>query len=131
MENSHDIAVAACAILMEMAGIDGEFDPSEISLIMETLKKSFDLSGERAKVVMASSSQELSENRDLWRFTNQINQNYSRDEKLEVLRTIFRVVYADDSLSKHEDYLVRKLTYLFRLTHKDMINAKLAVRDGS
>jgi uncharacterized tellurite resistance protein B-like protein len=37
-------------------------------------------------------------------------------------------VYADGKLDKHEDYLVHKLANLLRLTHKQLIEAKLKVK---
>ena len=66
---------------------------------------------------------------DLWQFTNLINQNYSTDEKLQIIETMWKIVYADGRLDKHEDYLVHKLSNLLRLTHKQLIDAKLRVKN--
>jgi len=41
---------------------------------------------------------------------------------------VWDVVYADGKLDKHEDYLVHKLAALLRLTHKQLIEAKLKVK---
>lgn len=123
----HDVRVAACALLIEMGSIDGEFSEEERQYIVTTLEKKYGLSGGHAKELMNSAHKELDGSIDLWRFSNLINQNYSHDEKNGIMEMIWRVVYADGKLDKHEDYLVRKMATLLRLSHKEMIDAKLKV----
>jgi uncharacterized tellurite resistance protein B-like protein len=66
---------------------------------------------------------------DLWEFTNAVNGNFSREEKIKVVEAVWRIIFADGEIDKHEDYFVRKLTNLLRLTHREMIGAKLRVKD--
>jgi uncharacterized tellurite resistance protein B-like protein len=40
---------------------------------------------------------------------------------------VWRVIYADGKLDKHEDYLVKKIAHLLNLRHREMIDAKLRV----
>lgn len=126
-ENSHDIRVAACAILLEMGKIDGEFDPKEQEDIVSLLKRDFGLSDEHAAELMGASQKELDGSIDLWSFTHLINENYSTEEKIRVMEMLWAVVYADGVLDQHEDYLVHKLAKLLRISHKEMINAKLKI----
>ena len=125
--DEHDVRVAACALLIEMGSIDGEFSEEERRGIVATMEKKFGLSGEHSKELMDSANNKLEGSTDLWRFSNLINQNYSHDEKNGIMEMIWRVVYADGKLDKHEDYLVRKMATLLRLSHKEMIDAKLKV----
>jgi uncharacterized tellurite resistance protein B-like protein len=78
--------------------------------------------------LLEASNEELKGSIDLWQFTNLINHNYSIEEKIRVVEMVWNVVYADGKLDKHEDYLVHKLATLFRLTHKQLIEAKLKVK---
>lgn len=117
--------MAACAILLEMAQIDGEFDEKEREDIFSFMKKDFQLPDEYVSELMEISGKELDGSTDLWRFANMINQTYSPEEKFLVMEMIWKVVYADGALDKHEDYLAHKLANLLRLPHKEMINAKL------
>lgn len=123
----HDVRVAACALLIEMGNIDGEFSEEEQQHIVATLEKEYGLSDEHAKELMDSAQKELEGSIDLWRFSNLINQNYSHVEKNSIMEMVWQVVYADGKLDKHEDYLVRKMATLLRLSHKEMIDAKLKV----
>ena len=124
---SHDIRIATCALFLEMAQIDGEFSPSETDHIVAVLKSDYGLSDEHGKALLEASHMELQGSIDLWQFTNRINQNYTMEEKLEIIETIWRIAYTDGTLDKHEDYLVHKLAKLLRLSHKQLIDAKLKV----
>ncbi len=131
-QRPHDIRIATCALLLEMSNIDGEFSALEKESIISILKRNFDLSDEHATTLLEASNEELKGSIDIWQFTNLINQNYSIEEKIRVVEMVWDVVYADGKLEKHEDYLVHKLATLLRLTHKQLIDAKLKViKSGS
>ena len=127
-ETTHDIHIATCALLLEMSYIDGEFNESERENIISILKKDYHLSNEHTSALIEGSKKELNESIDLWHFTNLINQNYSIEEKIRVIETVWSIAYADGRLDKHEDYLVHKLAKLLHLTHKQLIEAKLRVK---
>ena len=127
-EKIHDIRVATCALLIEMSNMDGEFSESEKESIISVLKKDYYLSDENTIALIEASNEELKGSIDLWQFTNLINQNYSMEEKLRIIETVWRIAYTDGKLDKHEDYLVHKLAKLLRLTHKQLIEAKLKVK---
>lgn len=124
---SHDIHIATCALLIEMSNIDGEFTESEKENIISIFKNDYGLSNENAVALLESSNEERENSTDLWRFASLINQNYSREEKERVIETIWGVAYADGHLDKHEDYLVHKLAKLLRLSHSQLIEAKLKI----
>jgi len=123
----HDIRIAACALLLEMASIDGEFNASEKESIISVLKKDYGLADEHAAVLIQAADEELKKSIDMWQFTNLINRNYSKDEKNQIIETVWKVIYSDGRLDKHEDYLVHKLAKLLRISHKELIDAKLKV----
>ena len=123
--STHDIHVAACALLLEMSNIDGEFSESEKDHILSILKTRHQLTDENAVALLEASNEERENSTDLWRFASLINQNYSIAEKEGIIETIWSVAYADGHLDKHEDYLVHKLAKLLRLTHQQLIAAKL------
>ncbi len=122
---SHDIHIATCALLIEMSIIDGEFTESERENIISILKKDYGLSNENAVALLEASNEKLEDSTDLWRFASLINQNYSIEEKERVIEMVWGVAFADEHLDKHEDYLVHKLAKLLRLSHSQLIEAKL------
>ena len=130
-DRSDKIHLATCALLLEMANIDGKFSESEKESIIKILKKDYKLSDEHADALIEAADEELKKSIDLWKFAKLINQNYSTDEKIQIIETIWKVVYADDRLDKYEDYLIHKLAKLLRLNHKQLIDAKLKIVKSS
>jgi uncharacterized tellurite resistance protein B-like protein len=127
VEASHDIRIATCALLLEMANIDGEFSDLERKRIISILKRDYQLSEEHALELIKASNEELDGSVDLWTFTNLINRNYSLGEKIRIIEMVWKIAYTDGELDKYEDYLVHKLANLLHLTHKQLIEAKLNV----
>ena len=125
---NNNVAIATCALLLEMAHTDEEFSDIEESEIKKIMQSEFGLSDIKLEEIVNLSNEARKESLDLWQFTNLINENYSKREKIQVIEFIWRVVYADNKVDKYEEYLVRKLSYLLNIDHKDMIDAKLRVK---
>ena len=129
-DRAERIQVATCALLLEVANSDDEFSDIERDNIVQILEKDFELSDEYAKELMELSDKEREESIDLWQFTNLVNEHYSIEEKIKIIEMVWKVIYADGKLDKYEDHLAHKLSNLLKLTHKQLIDAKLKVRDG-
>jgi len=126
----HDIRVATCALLVEIGRIDETFTQEELETILSILKDKYDLSTEHADALIAEAETELNKSLDLWQFAKLINENYTNEEKIEIVETLWRVVYVDGKMDQYEHYLMNKLKNLLRLSHKQLIDAKLKVLHG-
>lgn len=122
-----DLRIATCALFLEIANIDDEFSDEERESILRIIRQEYGLSEDHAIELARRAMSQLEGSIDLWGFTNLINENYSEDEKQRVVELLWRVVYADGKLDKHEDYLMHKVAQLLRLSNKQMIAAKLKV----
>ncbi len=129
-DRQHDVRVAGCALLLEIATIDGEFSDEEKDLIVKILKDEYGLDDEDALALVQDARKEVEQSIDLWQFTNLINKNYSLEEKIRIIEMIWMVIYADGRLEKHEDYLVHNLAGLLRLEHRHLIEAKLKIKES-
>ncbi|MFQ5455522.1 MAG: TerB family tellurite resistance protein [Nitrospirota bacterium] len=125
---SPDLEVATCAILLEIANIDGEFSKEEQDIIIGILKDKFSLTDSAVNELMELTREELSDSIDIWQFTNSINNQLSKEEKLDLIEVIWKVIYADSLLDKHENYFVHKLQNLLRISHSELIDAKLKAK---
>ena len=123
----HDIRVATCALLVEIARIDEKFTEAEMETILTILKQKYGLSQDHADALIAEAERELEKSVDLWQFTNLINENYSNEEKIKIIEILWQVVYVDGEMDQYEHYLMNKLQNLLRLTHDQLITAKLKV----
>jgi len=123
----HDIRVAVCALFVEIGRIDENFTPQELAAVLEILKEKYGLSPECADDLIAEAARELDESLDLWQFAKLINANYANAEKMEIVEMMWRIVYVDGKMDDYEHYLMNKLKNLLRISHKDLIDAKLRV----
>ena len=130
-ERNHDTRVATCALFVEMARIDETFTQAEMETILSILKEKYGLSREHADALIAEADKALDESVDLWQFARRINENYSNEEKIEIIETLWRIVYVDGKMDKYEHYLMNKLATLLRLSHEQLIDAKLKVLHSS
>ncbi len=65
---------------------------------------------------------------DLFSFTRYMNNNFSKEEKIEVMESVWRIIHIDGQLEAHEDHFAHKLANLLRLTHGELIDAKVKAR---
>lgn len=127
LRTGHDVRVATCAIFLEMAHIDGKFTRAETETILSILQDKYGLSREHADALMTEAEQELEQSVDLWQFAKLINENYSVDKKIEIIEILWQMVYVDGKMDRYEHYLMNKLKNLLRLSHDQLIDAKLKV----
>jgi len=130
-KTNHDVSVATCALFLEMARIDEEFTKSEMDMILSIMKEKYGLSQEHADALVAEADKELEQSVDLWKFARLINENYSIDEKIEIIETLWQMVYVDGKMDQYEHYLMNKLKNLLRLSHDQLIAAKLKILNST
>lgn len=109
----HDpIHVAACALLLEIGHADGTYGERERQHLLRTLEQRFLLD---AEVLQELETLALTERRgsvDLWQFTTLLAKEYGPADKERLIEGLWRIVYADGSMSRDEQYLMRKITQL-------------------
>ena len=59
------------------------------------------------------------------------NENYSNEEKIEIVEMLWQIVYVDGTMDAHEHYLMAKVKNLLRLDHHRIIEAKRKVLHGN
>ena len=129
--NEEDVRVATCALFLEMAHIDDTFTKEETKIILSILKEKYRLSDEHADHLLEEAERELKESIDLWQFAKLINDNYSTEEKMEVIKILWEIVFVDGKMDRYENYLMHKVATLLRLSNEKLIDAKLAVLHGA
>ncbi len=122
------IHIASCIILLEVAKSDDEFSSIEKTTLTAILKKKFQLSAEAVEELVEIADRKREESVDIWQFTNLINKNYTKEEKIKIVEAAWQIIYSDEKLDKYEDHFVHKLAKLLQLKHNDLIKAKLKIK---
>ena len=124
----HPVHVAACALLLELAHADDEFTDDEREHIHDVITRQFDLDADTAKELMELADAERRRAVDLFGFTSLITEHYDEGQRMVLAELMWRVVYADGKLAKHEDYLMQKLSTLLHLRPGYLSEARTRAR---
>jgi len=129
--SEHDVRVATCALLLEMGHIDEQFTDSEMEKILTILHDRYNMEPAQIEALVDEADRERRQSADYYKFARRINENYSIDEKMEIIEMLWRIVYVDGKMDKYEHQLIHTLSNLLRLTHNQLIDAKLRVTSES
>ena len=120
--------LALTVLLLEAAYADGECSGEEKEHLVATLVTNFGISRQEIDTLLADRDKEHREYVDLFRYTQFINENFSEKQKIDIMESVWRIILLDGHLEAHEDHFAHKLASLLRLSHKDLIDAKLRAR---
>jgi uncharacterized tellurite resistance protein B-like protein len=124
----HDpLRLATAAVLLEIAHADGQFTPAEDGNLVGFLTKRFALDDEDARELIEAAEEIRKKTVDHFALTHYIRKNAPLPERIDIVKTMWRLVYSDGVLDGYETYLVRKLADLLGLEHHVMIEAKTQV----
>lgn len=123
-----DAHIALSVLLLEAAHVDGECSEEEKEHLTTTLINNYGVPKDEIDSLLTRSYEQRHESSDLFRFTRYMNDNFSKEEKMTAMESVWQVILLDDHLESHEDHFAHKLANLLRLTHKDLIDAKLNAR---
>ena len=120
--------VATAALLIEIAKADGDFSDEERERIIDLMKKDFELDDYLVADLLELSEKKVQDSISVYEFSKIINESFTRQEKIELLKNLWRIVYVDGKLDSHEDQLIKIIGSTLNLEHKDIIGAKLFVK---
>lgn len=111
----HDVRIAACALLIELANVDGQFSDIERTRIRELLQRHFGVDGPAADELMAEAAVVARQSVDDFSVTRQVVEEYTLAQRMVLAELMWQVVLADGKLDEQESYLMRKLANLLQL----------------
>ncbi len=120
--------LALTVLLLEAAYADGECSEEEKEHLVTTLVTNFGISRKEIDTLLADRDKEHREYVGLFRYTNFINENFLEKQKIDIMESVWRIILLDGHLEAHEDHFAHKLANLLRLSHRELIDAKLRAR---
>ena len=127
-DDTQSAHIALCVLLLEAAHVDGECSDDEKKHVVTTMTEKCGVSREEIDQLIASADKKRKESIDLFSFTRYMNNNFTKEERITVMESVWRIIHIDGRLEAHEDHFAHKLANLLRLTHKELINSKIKAR---
>ena len=122
-----ELKVAAAALMVESAFMDGDFDNAERGTISQLLKSQFGLSTDESDQLIAVAEQAVQESGQLYEFTRVVKDRYSAEERVWMIEMIWQVAYADGRIDHFESNLIRRVAGLLYVSDRDRGEAKKRV----
>ncbi|WP_331345741.1 TerB family tellurite resistance protein [Cellvibrio sp. UBA7661] len=126
----HQKHIAIAALLVEVAMADHEFSGTEMERLGQLLIRKLSLSPSEISELIDLAKSESEHSTSLHQFTQLINQYCDAQEKFNLIKAMWEVAYADGTLNKYEDYVIRKIADLIYVPHNEFIRAKSVVKSG-
>ena len=124
-----DIELTASLLAYEIARSDGDIADSELSIILEELKK-ITIKVHKTEDDILQIIQNFSNNSvSFHEFIEDINKDYSKEDKLSLLSFLWSVAYADSILEVNEERLIRRIADLIHLKDIDVLKIKDRVKN--
>ena len=107
-EKPKNLKLIALCLAFEVANADNDIDFRERNLILKKIKNSIDLSVLTEKEIFDVIQEESEKRVSFFDIINDINQNLDKKEKIDVLKMLWEIAYADKVLDVDEERIIRR-----------------------
>ena len=107
-EEPKNLKLIALCLVYEVANADNDIDVRERDLILEKIKESIDVSVLTEKEIFDVIQEESERRVSFYDIINDINQNLDKKEKIDVLKMLWEIAYADKVLDVDEERIIRR-----------------------
>jgi uncharacterized tellurite resistance protein B-like protein len=107
-----DLHLAAAALMVEAARLDGRFDETERETIHRALCGRFGLAAADAEELIEDATTSAAESTQLYGFSRKIKDRLEPDDRVQIIEMLWEVAYADGHLHDYEANLVRRIAGL-------------------
>ena len=107
-EHPKNLKLIALCLVYEVANADNDIDVRERDLILEKIKESIDVSVLTEKEIFDVIQEESEKRVSFYDIINDINQNLDKKEKIDVLKMLWEIAYADKVLDVDEERIIRR-----------------------
>jgi uncharacterized tellurite resistance protein B-like protein len=122
-EQEHQLQLATAVLLVEVLRAEPQLDVAERAVVVAALRNKFALSAEETEALIALAQDTAQTAYDYQRFTRQLNDHFTQDQKIRVVEAMWQVAYADAHLDANENHVISKVAGLLHVTHGEYIGA--------
>lgn len=115
---------AAAVLLLEMAVTDEGGDEAERAVIERAIAEHFGLPEGELDDLIAEAGRLQRDSVSLHDYTHQLRSQLDAGQRADLVEWLWRVAYADGTLGRHEEHLVRRLADLLGVPHREFIRRK-------
>ena len=130
-DERHLLQLATAVLLVEVMRADSELGAGERRAVIAALRDKFALADDEIDRLMDLAEPASKGATDDFAFTSRINESFEMEQKLRVIEHMWRVAYADGTLSAHENHLMRKVADLLYIPHGAYVHAEMRAQQAA
>ena len=123
-ETSFEIELTAAVLAYEIARSDGDVDANELDILMEEIEKISEKVGKESIEILEIVKSYSKDSVSFYEFIEDINKNYSKEDKLSLLKFLWKTAYADGKLDVDEERIVRRVADLIMIKDIEVLKLK-------
>jgi len=116
---------AIATLLIEAARVDNNTTEADIAEAKKSLRLLANINSEQADVLIREASLPKNRPTSYLPLTQTINQNLDYDQKCVLIGAMWTIAHSDKHIDPHEDHIIRKISDLIYVSHRDFINQKI------
>ena len=123
-KNNFEVELTASILAYEIARSDGDISESELALLHDEIKKISTKVDKKEERIMEIIEEYSKNSVSFYEFINDINKDYSKEDKLSLIKFLFDVAYADKILEVNEERLIRRIADLINIKDIEVLKIK-------
>ncbi|MCK5166664.1 MAG: TerB family tellurite resistance protein [Rhodospirillaceae bacterium] len=129
-KSAHSLELAASALLVEAAIMDGTFDEAELKVITTLLCERFSLNASDAAELIEDAKKVVEGSIEIYGFARTIKDSLDNGERVKIIEMLWRVVLADGHVDDYESNLIRRVSGLIYVSDRESGDARKRVLEN-
>ena len=122
--DENDYRLAAAALLVHAAGIDGEVSAVERDKLHAILERNFELDEAETDELVLEATQAEQQSVDLYHFTSRISRSLDEAGRLRIVEMMWEIAFADGRVTEFEDNLLWRAADLLGVSSRERIELR-------
>ena len=123
-QSSFELELTASVLAYEIARSDGDVSANELDVLMQEIEKISIKVGKEKEKIFQLVEKYSKDSTSFHDFIEDINQNFSKGQKLSLIKFLWKTAYADGKLDVDEERLVKRVADLIRIKHLEVLKLK-------
>ena len=123
-QEGFELELTAAVLAYEIARSDGEISESELEVLLSEIKKIAMDVGKTEQDILNIIEEYSKNSISFYEFIEDINKDFTKEDKLSLIKFLWDVAYADTILEVNEERLIRRIADLINIKDLEVLKLK-------
>ena len=119
-----ELELTASILAYEVARSDGGISEQELEVLLNEIKKIAKIVNKSEEKILNIVEEYSKNSVSFYEFIEDINKDYTKEDKLSLIQFLWEVAYADSILEISEERLIRRIADLIKIKDIEVLNLK-------